>query len=101
LREAALYEAAAGSARLFFVGLQDAASLDDARRRAGAPKDAIARAIGDPAAILVAFNGPPPRLPLAVAFTPDGRICGRHEGLLGTDRVRSWSVSCRSTHAEG
>jgi hypothetical protein len=101
LREAARYAAAAGSARFFFVGLQDTASLDAARRRAGAPKDAIARAVGDPAAILVAFNGPPPRLPLAVAFTADGRICGRHEGLLGTDRVRSWTLSCGRPRAEG
>jgi hypothetical protein len=101
LREAARYAAAAGSARFLFVGLQDAASLDDARRRVGAPREAIARANGDPAAILVAFNGAPPRLPLAVAFTPDVDICGRREGLLGTDRVRSWMLSCERRHAKG
>lgn len=87
-------EAAAGPGQLVTVALEEPgaarATLDTMTRK---PSEAW---VADrPAAdVLVAFNGQPPRLPLAVALDSRGRVCERHLGLLGTDRVRQWVREC-------
>lgn len=47
-----------------------------------------------PAAVLTAFGGAPPRLPLAVAVDRTGAVCAAHHGLLGTDLVHEWARRC-------
>jgi hypothetical protein len=101
LGQARAYADAARPARLLFVGLQDRAALEAAAAKAHAPPSFLARAIGAPSQILTELEGPPPRLPLAVALDPSGRICARRTGLLGTDQVRAWVRSCGASHAHG
>jgi hypothetical protein len=101
LRGARAYAQAARPGRLLFVGLQPAAPLRSAAARAGAPLSLIARSPASPAAILTAFGGAPPRLPLAVAFDRHGRVCERHAGLLGTEQVRAWVRACGGPDARG
>jgi hypothetical protein len=99
LRTARNYAAAARPARFLFVGLQDAPALTNAARKAGAPPEMLVRGVGSASAILTAYGGAPPRMPLAVAFTPSGSPCASHHGLLGTDRVHAWARECGTTHA--
>jgi thiol-disulfide isomerase/thioredoxin len=33
-------------------------------------------------------------LPLAVAYDAAGRVCGRKQGLLGTDQLHDWARRC-------
>ena len=99
LRDARAYAAAARPGRLLFVGLQDLAALKLAATKAAAPPELVAHGVGEPAMILTAFGATPPRLPLAVALDRSGRICDRHMGLLGTDRVRAWAQGCEGPHA--
>jgi thiol-disulfide isomerase/thioredoxin len=87
-------EAAVRPGMLVTVALEDG---DAARSTiaAMARKPAVAWVADRPAAeVLVAFNGPPPRLPLTVALDSHGRVCRRHVGLLGTDRVQQWVREC-------
>jgi hypothetical protein len=100
LRNARAYHAAASPARLLFVGLQEASALESAASKAKAPAELVARALGDPAQILTLYGDAPPRLPLAVAFTPSGAVCARHSGLLGVDQVRIWARTCGVDHAD-
>jgi len=87
-------QAAAKPGRLVTIALEDASAARSTLAKM-APEPQIAWiADGDPAAVLVAFNGAPPRLPLAVALTSAGRRCERHVGLLGTDRVQQWVREC-------
>ena len=99
LRAARSYAAAARPARFLFVGLQDASSLAAAARKADAPAGMLVRGVGSASAILTAYGGAPPRLPLAIALGPSGSLCASHVGLLGTDRVRAWARDCGTTHA--
>jgi len=99
LRAARSYAAAARPARFLFVGLQDGPTLASAARKAGAPVEMLVRGVGSASAILTAYGGAPPRLPLAIALTPSGSLCGRHGGLLGTDQVRAWARDCGAMHA--
>lgn len=83
-----------GPGSIVLVGLDDG----DAERRVLAQRapdlHGAWAATGDAAAILTAFGGPPPRLPLAVAIDRSGRICARHHGLLGSERIESWIRQC-------
>ena len=99
LRAARDYAVAARPARFLFVGLEDAPALAASARKAGAPSEMLVQGVGSASAILTAYGGAPPRLPLAVAFTPTGSLCARRHGLLGTDQVRAWARDCRTTHA--
>lgn len=101
LGQAQAYADAARPARLLFVGLQDRAALKAAAAKAHAPPAVLARTIGAPSQVLTDLEGFPPRLPLAVALDPSGRICARRTGLLGTDQVRAWARSCGAAHAQG
>ena len=62
------------------------------------PRDTL-RADGDAAAVLTTYGGAPPRLPLAVAFDGEGRVCARRTGFLGYDHLRAWAVTCGSRDA--
>ena len=83
--------------------------LDGAPGRAGPVAAVLARAgltgrdtlrgVGDPAALLTAYGGDPPRLPLAVAFDRTGRVCGRRTGFLGYDHLRAWARACGTSDA--
>ena len=99
LRAARSYAAAARPARFLFVGLQDGPALASAARKAGAPPEMLVRGVGSASAILSAYGGAPPRLPLAIALTPSGALCARRHGLLGTDQVRAWARECGAAHA--
>ena len=68
-----------------------------ARLRLPARASLLAR--GDQAAILTRFGGPPPRLPLAVAFDAEGAVCARRTGLLGYDRLKAWARVCGGSGA--
>jgi hypothetical protein len=87
-------KAAAGSAHLVLMAVED---MDAARRfllRSRLPYADLWAADTDPSEVLVKLNGAPPRLPLAVALDRTGAVCARHLGLLGTDRVRDWVRRC-------
>jgi hypothetical protein len=99
LRAARDYAAAARPARFLFVGLEDVPALTAAARKAGAPSEMLVQGVGSASAILTAYGGAPPRLPLAIALTPSGALCARRHGLLGTDQVRAWARGCRAPHA--
>jgi hypothetical protein len=99
LRAARDYAAAACPARFLFVGLEGGPDLAAAARKSGAPPEMLVRGVGSASAILTAYGGAPPRLPLAVAFRPSGALCAHHGGLLGTDRVRTWARDCGAAHA--
>jgi hypothetical protein len=100
LRAARDYALAARPGRFLFVGLQDAGALNAAAGEANAPPAMLLRAVGSAPSILAAYGGAPPRLPLAVAFTPSGRVCARRSGLLGTDQVAAWVGDCGARHAQ-
>lgn len=99
LRAARSYAAAARPARFLLVGLQDVPALASAARKADIPPELLVHGVGSASAILTAYGGAPPRLPLAVALTPSGSVCARRAGLLGTDQVRVWARDCGATHA--
>ncbi|MDB5484086.1 MAG: thioredoxin-family protein [Caulobacteraceae bacterium] len=99
LRAARDYAVAARPLRFLFVGLEGGPDLAAAARKAGAPPEMLLQGIGSAPAILTAYGGAPPRLPLAVAFTPSGAPCAHHGGLLGTDRVRAWARDCEAVRA--
>lgn len=87
-------ETASRPAHLVTVALQDRASAAAYLGRAGL-RPAQAWVATTPAEqVLVDFNGPPPRLPLAVALDAQGRVCQRHVGLLGATRVKQWVSEC-------
>lgn len=88
--------AAAGATRLILVGLGPADPLRAAMAHMSASPGLAWRADADPASVLLAFNGPPPRLPLSIALDARGRICARRVGLLGTDQIARWAKSCAS-----
>lgn len=56
-----------------------------------AGRDAFAD--GRPPAEVLADWGAP-ALPLAVALDRDGKVCGRKQGLLGTDQLKEWARAC-------
>ena len=85
---------AAAPLRVRLVGLQSAAALREGLRASGLPAEESLVASGDPAQVLTAWGGAPPRLPLAVAVDAHGNVCGRHTGLVGSDRMAMWSRSC-------
>jgi hypothetical protein len=86
--------AAAQPARLITIAIQPHTAGLAADGSPALPAAENWSANGDPAAVLTAFNGAPPRLPLAVALTAGTKICDRHLGLLGTDRVAEWARRC-------
>ncbi len=87
-------KAAAGRGRIVFIGLQPPDVLKAELRKIGVDPAVSWRTRDDPAAVLTALGGAPPRLPLTVALKADGQVCGRRTGLLGTAQVRSWMASC-------
>jgi thiol-disulfide isomerase/thioredoxin len=87
-------EAAARPGRLVAIALEDAASARSTIARLPQPPTDAWVADRPAAEVLVAFNGQPPRLPLAVSLDRNGRVCQRHVGLLGTDRVHQWVRQC-------
>jgi hypothetical protein len=99
LRVARDYAAAARPARFLFVGLEGGPDLAAAARKSGAPPEMLVRGVGSASAILAAYGGAPPRLPLSVAFRRSGALCAHHGGLLGSDRVRNWARDCGAAHA--
>jgi thiol-disulfide isomerase/thioredoxin len=99
LRQAADYVSAAAPGRVLFVGLQERTALRAAAAKARLPVGQVLRATGAPAAVLTAFGGAPPSLPLAVALDKDGRICARQSGLLGTELIQKWVQICGDDHA--
>lgn len=90
---------AAPNARVMPVGLQPPATLRPALTRLGLGDQDTLQAVEDPAALLTRLGGAPPRLPLTVAFRTDGAVCGRRSGLLGTDQVHAWSLTCGGARA--
>lgn len=95
---AALHRAAA-PADLKLVGLQSPVELETGLRKRGlGPADSLTTP-EEPAALLTRLGGAPPRLPLAVAFRPDGAVCAAHNGLVGRDRVRDWARQCGARDA--
>lgn len=95
LSDLAALRRAAAPADLKLVGLQPAAELEAAlQKRALKPRDSVMTP-EEPAGLLARLGGVPPRLPLAVAFRPNGALCAAHTGLVGRDRVRAWAQQCR------
>lgn len=94
LKNIAGLEAAAGDARLIVVALDSPDVAKATLQRLGVQPRAAWRSLEAPETVLVALNGLPPRLPLAVALDGDGSICGRHVGLLGTELVAEWIRQC-------
>ncbi|HMA49442.1 MAG TPA: hypothetical protein VKP60_06790 [Magnetospirillaceae bacterium] len=99
LRQAKDYLSAAPPGRVLFVGLQERAALRASAEKARLPAAQVVRATAAPEAVLTAFGGSPPALPLAVALDKDGAICARHSGLLGTELMRQWVLTCGDDHA--
>lgn len=48
----------------------------------------------DPRVVLDQWGGAGSVLPLAVAIGRNGVICGRKQGLLGTDQLQKWAQKC-------
>jgi hypothetical protein len=91
--------AAASPMKLELVGLQSAGELRAGLRAAGLDPASSLRTSDPPDRVLSAWGGPPPRLPLAVALDGTGRICARHSGLIGTERLQAWARTCGGAHA--
>lgn len=94
LQGLARLEAAAAPLRLATVALDAPATASGKLKSLGLAPRLAWRLIDDPATTLTALGGPPPRLPLTVAFNARGEVCGRRVGLLGVNLVKSWAVSC-------
>ena len=100
LRGLADIEAAASPAPVVTIALEDRAAASRALRKMGVQPRHSWFSETPSRDVLLAFNTPPPRLPLAVALAPDGTICARRIGLLGTDRVRTWAAQCGGKEKE-
>ena len=87
-------ERAAGTVPVVVAALEEAGSARAFLQRRGWSPTRSWRVVQDPRQVLTRIGGPPPRLPLAFAVDGDGRLCRRHSGLLGTDRVRQWVRQC-------
>jgi len=87
-------QAAAAPAPLVMLAVDEPARIRQALQRYKARPREIWVADAPTRDVLVALNGEPPRLPLALALDRKGGICARHLGLLGTDRVKDWVRRC-------
>jgi AhpC/TSA family len=87
-------EAAAGRTPLVMLAVDEPARIRQALQRYKAQPRDIWVADAPARDVLVALNGEPPRLPLALALDRKGGICARHLGLLGSDRVKDWVRRC-------
>ena len=81
------------------VGLQAPAAVRQGLHAASLPANASLWTAQDAGEVLLAYGGPPPRLPLAIALDAQGQVCGRRTGLLGTDQLKAWSSACVGRHA--
>ena len=89
---AALSQAAHGE--LITVALEPKLGARAALARFSVPEADAFTAEGDAQATLEAVSDGGRRLPLSIALDPEGRLCARHVGLLGTERARAWISRC-------
>lgn len=87
-------QAAAVRTPLVMLAVDEPARIRQALQRYKAQPREIWVADGPARDVLVALNGEPPRLPLAIALDRKGGVCAHHLGLLGTDRVKDWVRRC-------
>jgi hypothetical protein len=97
LRELDRLRAGARPLRVLVVGLQPPAALRPALHRLDLKPGVSWVTLDDPAQILIAYGGAPPRLPLSVAVFGDGEICVRRVGLVGPQLLREWAARCASS----
>lgn len=94
LKELAALRAAAAPIKVYTVALDAPPVAKQRLETLGVDQGLALAALDAPEAVLAAYSGGAPRLPLAVAIARTGEICARHVRLLGTDRVRAWARSC-------
>ena len=49
---------------------------------------------GKPGDVLARLNPPLGALPMTIALSPQGRVCARRVGLLGSDIINGWTAQC-------
>lgn len=49
---------------------------------------------GKPAEVLALLNPGLAALPMTIALSPNGRVCARRVGLLGSDIINGWTAQC-------
>jgi hypothetical protein len=49
---------------------------------------------GKPGDVLARLNPALGALPMTIALSPQGRVCARRVGLLGSDIINGWTVQC-------
>jgi thiol-disulfide isomerase/thioredoxin len=49
---------------------------------------------GKPAEVLARLNPDLAALPMTIALSPNGRVCARRVGLLGSDIINDWTAQC-------
>ena len=49
---------------------------------------------GKPSDVLARLNPPLAALPMTIALSPQGRVCARRVGLLGSDIINGWTEQC-------
>lgn len=86
--------AAAGTMRLLLLGLEAAPAQQSRLSAMGVSWQDAWYTLQEPASVLGAFGGYPPRLPLSVMLDANGNICARRSGVLGPQLIREWLESC-------
>jgi len=69
----------------------------DAARAALPAEAAFAKAWvaeGKPGDVLARLNPALGALPMTIALSPQGRVCARRVGLLGSDVINGWTAQC-------
>lgn len=87
-------EAAAAPARFITIALEPAVRAAATSQRLELNAAQSFAAEGDPAETLAAASQGGQRLPYALALDAQGRVCARHTGLLGVNRIIDWIKTC-------
>lgn len=87
-------ESAAAPGAVITVALQSGDSAADKAAALGLHPARSFAVAEDPAAALAKFSAGGQKIPFALVLDKDGRVCARHTGLLGAQRVREWTSQC-------
>ena len=94
LQRMAAFRQAAGETEIVTLALDTKAQAQTAIARHSLPISNGYVTSASPRQVMLSTGQPFALLPMAVAVSGNGKICGSHVGILGTLKVRDWAARC-------
>ena len=94
LQRLAALRQAAGETEIVTLALDTKAQAQTAITRHSLPISDGYVTSASPRQVMLSTGQPFALLPMAVAVSGNGKICGSHVGILGTLKVRDWAARC-------